>query len=113
MTSCAVICDCIDQPTIRREKRSSTTATYNHPSRPKIGEVGDPFLIGYRRFELPIEDVRGDRMLGPQAAIPRRAAAFGADPQVLCTHQALHPMQTTVMSPSSQIAVHSKLYLNL
>ena len=32
VTSCAVICELIDQPTTRRENRSRTTATYNQPS---------------------------------------------------------------------------------
>lgn len=31
-TSWLVILDCIDQPTMRREYRSSTTATYSQPS---------------------------------------------------------------------------------
>lgn len=32
VTSCAVICDCIDQSTTRREYRPSTTATYSQPA---------------------------------------------------------------------------------
>ena len=32
VTSCAVICSLIDQPTTRRENKSNTTAKYNQPS---------------------------------------------------------------------------------
>ena len=32
VTNCAVISELIDQPTIRRENKSSTTAAYSQPS---------------------------------------------------------------------------------
>ncbi len=52
-----VIRDCMDQPIILRENRSTTTARYSQPSWVLMGYVRYPTLIRSIRIELSLEPV--------------------------------------------------------
>jgi len=59
---------------------------------PEIGEVGDPFAVGRRGRERPVEHIRRDGVCRPHADIRRHLPTPGAGAQRRRSHQPLNPM---------------------
>ena len=78
---------------------------------PDVGEVGDPALVGSGRLELPIQQVRGDRVLGSRAVVERQPAPLAARLQARSPHQAGHPMLAAGITPGAQVAPHARTAL--
>lgn len=69
---------CMDQPTMRREYRSSTAATYSQPSAVRVGEVGYPLLVRAIGPELAVNTLSATALRRSLGSPRRRGLARSA-----------------------------------
>ena len=79
-----------DAPGEQIDDRSHVEPAFRGPD---IGEVGDPFAVGCRRFEAAVEHIRSDGARLPIAQIRRQTTPSWPCFEGLQPHQSLDPVQ--------------------
>src|ERR1700690_1536767 len=76
--------------------------------RPDVREIRYPALVGRRRLELPIQQVRCNRMLRPHTRVAREPASLAAGLQAPRKHQPCNSVLAAAMAPGDQITPHAR-----
>jgi hypothetical protein len=103
VASWAVILALIDQPTTRRENRSTTSPHTTSLGGPDVGNVGHPFAVRRQGVEPSVEDVRRDRADRTFPGIGGKPAPPRSCPQGLAAHQSFDAVQPVRHSIGQQI----------